>query len=322
MDKLYNDIDILIAKFLSGEASPEEAMLLQDWIDQSEANKKIFKATEAAWTLTPSAYQKPDAEQAFQSLQLTRQAKQIRFTPLRIAASIIFILCALVALYFSLRTTQKEKLWITKASTQKSFSWQLPEKTTVTLNENSHIRYPKIFEDIRKVELSGEAYFDVTPDPLKPFVLSANGVEIKVLGTAFNVLAYEADTLVSVEVVHGRVSMKYVTDSLILTAGQKGLFNRITKKLWLERAENHNKIAYATHSFTYSDNSLEQILDDLSAAYGVTFEIENPKVKNCHLTGEYHSLELPVILEVISKSLDLTYNISGNRVYISGDGCL
>ena len=90
----------------------------------------------------------------------------------------------------------------------------------------------------------------------------------------------------------------------------------------MKKTENHNNIGYATHTFTYTDNALGQILDELSVAYGVTFEVENLRVKNCHLTGEYHAMALPVILEVISKSLDLSYSINGNRVYISGDGCL
>ncbi len=325
MDELYNDIDMLIAKFLAGEASPDEAMMLHDWIEQSDSNRRLMQAAETAWALNNTSYQKPDVTKAFQALPLVKQTKQVFLTPWRIAASVLIVLCTGVSLYFFLRTersTSPEKLWITKESTQRPYSWQLPENTSVTLNGNSSLRYPQTFENIRSVTLSGEAYFHVTPDPRKTFIISADAIEVKVLGTGFNVTAYPTDSVVSVQVVHGSVMMKHVTDSLVLKSGEKGLYHKITQKLWIERPENQNNIGYATHTFTYADKSLAQILDDLSNAYGVNFEVENPRVKECHLTGEYHSMTLPVILEVISKSLDLTYSINGNRVYISGDGCL
>ena len=323
MDEHYNDIDALIAKFLAGEATPEEAMMLHDWTELSEANKKQLEAAEAVWLLDSTGYQKPDTAKLFESFPFTKKRKHVLFTPLRIAASILLLMSISAVLYFFTRPIPEEnKNWITKESSQQPLSWQLPEKTTVTLNGKSRIRYPETFESIRKVELSGEAYFEVTPDPLKPFVISVDALEIKVLGTAFDVSAYDADSIVRVQVVHGSVRMKHKTDSLVLKAGQKGLYDKVMEKLWLEQPPNHNNIGYATHTFSYTDIRLEQILHDLEAAYRVTVEVENPQVKNCHLTGEYHSLDLPVILEVISKSLDLTYSINGNRVYISGDGCL
>lgn len=322
MDEQYNDMDMLIAKFLAGEATPEEAMLLHDWTEQSDANKKLMEHAEAAWAMNALSYQKPDVREAFQVLHRVKPNKQVLLTPFRIAASVFIILCSGAILYFSLRPSRDENPWIIKESTHQSYSLQLPEKTSVTLNENSQLRYPQIFETSRTVTLSGEAYFDVTSDPQKPFIISAGPIEVKVLGTTFNVSAYPTDTLISVQVVSGKVRIKHLTDSLELEAGQKGLYHKITKKLSIEKAENHNNIGYATHTFTYTDNSLGQILDDLSVAYGVTFNVENPRVKECHLTGEYHSMTLPVVLEVISKSLDLTYSINGNRVYISGDGCL
>ena len=102
-------------------------------------------------------------------------------------------------------------------------------------NENSQLRYPQTFEVARTVTLSGEAYFEVTPDSQKPFIISADAIEVKVLGTAFNVSAYAADTVIRIQVVHGKVQVKHLTDSLELEGGQRGLYNKITQKLSVEK---------------------------------------------------------------------------------------
>jgi transmembrane sensor len=324
MSKPDNDWDVEIAKFLAGEASPEEAAALHTWLDESEANRKIFALAEVAWAYASTdTYKKPDTAAAYRTLKTATRAKRNYFTPLRMAASLLLGTCIAVGIYFGTRTTQAvEHPWITKVTTETHTAWVLPEGSAITLNSNSRLRYPKIFEHTRTAELTGEAYFNVTPDSTKPFIISTDEVQVKVLGTKFNVSAHAVDSLVRVQVVQGKVMVSHGTDSIILVANQHGFYRKSTRTLWIEETETNNNLGYATHTFTYEDRSLRTILKDLSTAYHVTFELSNARVNDCHLTGEYHDMSLPVILEVVCRSLDLTYRITGNRVYISGDGCL
>lgn len=320
MDEHYNDIDTLIAKFLAGEASPEEAMQLDDWMNLSPVNRAAFEQAQVAWGMP---YRKPESEKIWKSLRVERKSKTILFTPTRIAAGLLFLAVSSIVSYQVFRQTNPvEETFLTQKSFEQPISFSLPEKSSVTLNKKSSLRYAKNFSVDRHVALAGEAYFNVTPDKLKPFTIQAGDLEIKVLGTAFDVSAYAQDSLIRVEVVHGKVQMKHLHDSLTLLAGERGVFNKQTKRMRLIKAETHNKLAYATKVFGYIDKPLAEILEDLTLAYGVTFELEKPAVNGCRLTGEYRGMTLPVILEVITKSLDLTYTINGNRVYISGDGCL
>lgn len=321
-----NDWDVEIAKFLAGEASPDDAAALHAWIEESEANRKVFELAEAAWALASTdRYQKPDSVAAFRALKASTSApKTIYFTPLGIAASLLLGGCIAAGIYLASRSEEItiEQPWITKATKQANEAWVLSEGSSVTLNSNSRLRYPKTFQHTRTVELTGEAFFTVTPDATKPFVITTDDLEVRVLGTEFNVSAQPADSLVRVQVVHGKVMMLHGADSIFLYANQKGFYRKSTQALWIEETKTNNNLGYATHTFTYEDRSLQAILNDLSAAYNVTFELSNSRVNDCHLTGEYHDMPLPVILEVICKSLDLTYRINGNQVYISGDGCL
>lgn len=317
MDERYNDMDMLIARFLAGEATPDEAMQLEDWISASAENREAFHQAQAIWgTAAPT----PDVEKLWQTLPIHKKSKIIFFTPLRIAAGLLFLAAASVVAYLVMHQAEPVETFLTEQSFEEPRSFSLPEKSSVTLNKTSSLRYAQNFT--RQVHLTGEAYFDVTPDPLKPFTITAEELQIKVLGTAFDVSAYAADSTVRVQVIHGKVQMKHLGDSATLLAGDRGVFNKQTKKIRVIKTETHNNLGYATREFEYTDRPLSEILNDLATAYGVTFEMENPAVKTCRLTGEYRGTTLPVILEIITKSLDLEYTINGNRVYISGDGCL
>ncbi|HMV10278.1 MAG TPA: FecR domain-containing protein [Cyclobacteriaceae bacterium] len=317
MDERYNDIDTLIAKFLAGEASPEEAMQLDDWINASSENRETFSRAQAVWGTNIPV---PDVQKLWQTLPANRKSKIVFFTPLRVAAGLLLLAAASLVTYWAIREVDHNETYLTYESFNSPLPFSLPEKSAVTLNRASSLRHAQNFT--RQVFLSGEAYFDITPDPQSPFTIIADDLEIRVLGTAFDVSAYKPDSTIRVQVVHGKVQMKHEGDSILLLAGDQGIFNKQTKNLRIVKTRTHNNLGYATHAFSYTDKPLAEILNDLSAAYGVAFEVEISAVKGCRLTGDYQRMTLPLLLEVITKSLDLTYTINGNRVYISGDGCL
>src|SRR6185369_1637483 len=109
---------------------------------------------------------------------------------------------------------------------------------------------------------------------------------------------------------------------IIVEAGWTGTYERRTKKLYLKKSSSANEIGYATHSFTFEATSLEDVTSDLSRSYGVTFVFENKKIKDCKLTSSYENKSIEFILNVISESLNVDYQIKDNKVYLSGDGCL
>ncbi|HLZ15914.1 MAG TPA: DUF4974 domain-containing protein, partial [Cyclobacteriaceae bacterium] len=90
----------------------------------------------------------------------------------------------------------------------------------------------------------------------------------------------------------------------------------------LEKLQSENNVAYATHILTFNSISLKEICAHLSKTYGVQFTFENKRVEQCTLTSAYSNKSLSFIMDVISESLGIRYQIKGNTVYISGDGCL
>jgi transmembrane sensor len=323
--------DALLGKFIAGEATPEEAMLINDWIAASEENKIYFSHLERTWALGANKIKpSPKKETVWTALQLTinkkeKPAKKLFFTPYRIAAAILLLVSVSSLLYFlkSSKLNPTEIVWETKQTKNEVAQLNLPDGSSVIVNRNSNIKWPnKLNGANREILLEGEAFFDVIHDPQRPFVITADEIKIKVLGTAFNVQHNSGKDEIETEVTRGKVLMYSAQQQIIIEAGMKGIYHQQTKELELVKTENKNSIAYATHSLSFSGSTLKEITDQLSKAYGVQFNFENKKIQDCRLTSEYKDKSLSFIMDVISESLNLTYTVKNNTVYISGDGCL
>jgi len=319
--------DSLIAKFLAGEASPEEAMLLTDWIEQSKENKTLFDQSQQAWAMQTNTslgtFDKPDVWRSLSKNTIAKRKTESILTPLRMAATVLILITIGAAIYLvSFRRSAKDE-WITTNSKEEIFKLPMSEGTSVVLNKNSALSYPKEFKGAaRLVKLSGQAFFDVTHKPDQPFIVEYGDVNIKVLGTAFNVADFQNASIVETQVTRGKVMMYNKDHSIVIEEGWTGVYERSIRKLSLRKTKSENNVGYATHTFSFEDTSLKQVTDDLSESYNVTFIFENEKLKDCRLTSSYNNKPLSFILDVIAESLNLEYTVKGNTVYLSGNGCL
>lgn len=213
----------------------------------------------------------------------------------------------------------------------------LSDGSSVLLQPNSKLSYPKAFiGNERKVYLSGEAFFEISKDAKKPFLVFANEIITKVVGTSFRIKAYENQPNVEVVVRTGKVKItpnESVTNSdqeeIILLPNQamrfvrKDLkFDKITdittdKKLAL----NSNNIEQL--SFNFSDTPVSQILKTIEQAYLVEIDFPAEILKNCHLTTSLNDQPLPEKLKIICKSLgnNTSYEMNGNQIIITSQGC-
>ena len=327
MDSENTVDDSLIAKFFAGEATPEETMLISDWVDKSQENKLLFDQLQQAWALNQDAFFTASNKSRVwnsvtESIKSTKIVRVSFFTPLRIAATVFILLAAGAAVYFLLPTSPTKEGWITKNSKEEIFKLPLPEGTSIVLNKNSKLSYPKEFKgSTRTVKLSGEAFFDVVHNPDQPFIVDYGEVSVKVLGTSFNVSELKSSFAVETQVIRGKVMMYDKNNSIIIEAGWTGIYDRVSKKLSRRKTESENNVGYATHTFTFEDTSLKQVTDNLSNSFGVSFVFENEKLKDCRLTSSYNNKSLTFILDIITETLNLKYTVKENTVYLSGDGC-
>lgn len=212
----------------------------------------------------------------------------------------------------------------------------LEDGSVIALKPNSSVEYPEKFSaSERKIQLTGEAFFDVTKDKNRPFIISAADVTIKVLGTSFNVMAYAGANEISVAVKTGKVSVvksKNRTSSameineeaeVILTPNQEVVYNtaqeNFSKKLV---AEPLVILAKPTLFETQYDGApVVRILNVLEENYGIDILFDEQALSGCVLTTSMAEEGLYERIEIICKAIGAQYEITDTEIVITSNGC-
>lgn len=170
-----------------------------------------------------------------------------------------------------------------------AYHLQLSDGTLVYLNTASRLRYPVTFRgDFREVELSGEAYFKVKKDPAHPFIVKANGIDIKVLGTSFNVRAYRDEEETSTTLVEGAVRIKTSQSEVLLSPSQQAVCHWESKDIKVETVNTDQYISWMYGRFVFDNTRLDDILLRFQKWYGFEIFYENQDLK-----------ELPFSLDIV-----------------------
>lgn len=196
----------------------------------------------------------------------------------------------------------------------------LPDGTVVTLNSLSSISYPQDLKgDTRLVELKGEAYFDVASEANRSFIVKANNLEVKVLGTKFNIEAYENEENIITSLFEGSVSIN-VSDGTAqkLVPGDKAIYNKSSGKIDAFYTDDIDHQTYWIENILYFDNEpLSDILKTLAREKSVHFELHSPTVGKLRITARFDKDEtMDDMLKILSQSGDFSYNQQGNTYYI------
>ncbi|OFX80016.1 MAG: hypothetical protein A2X20_00135 [Bacteroidetes bacterium GWE2_40_15] len=200
----------------------------------------------------------------------------------------------------------------------------LPDGTTVWLNASTTIKFPTSFTGKeRRVDLSGEAYFEVAQNIEKPFIVFAANSRIKVCGTHFNVMAYPEDnesktTLLEgcVEVSPVKISKNRFENSVVtLTPGQQASMNNISE-IEVREANTEEAIAWKNGLFIFKNEEIESIMLKLSRWYGVNI-IYDPSYKSIRLTGNIsRSEKLSAVLRMLELTETVTFMIEGKNITV------
>ena len=331
-------IDRIIARFLAGEATEEEKLLLNRWMDESEVNRKYFGDIQFVNEKAVASHRlvKVDVDKAWNKVhqqmksKLNEKKEESRIVSfriplwLRVAAVVVIvsgISLSLYKYYFIPRIEQRETLAV--VSQDSIVSRQLTDSSTVFLNRNSRITYsPSYGKKNRKVKLEGEAYFDVKHIDEKPFIVEAEGTFIEDIGTSFNIKAFAGDTLVEVYVKSGEV--KFFTsdkNGVTLIEGETGVFNKKTRKFTTHKATQVNVISYINKVFVFQNTRLSEVVQQLSSIYNVSIIITNNKLSDCTITVTFENEEIDVILSIITETLNLQLVKENESYIISGESC-
>jgi transmembrane sensor len=207
---------------------------------------------------------------------------------------------------------------------------RLPDGTQVCLHPNAELAYPKAFEGkTRQVFFMGEGFFDVAHDAAHPFLIQSDKMQIQVLGTKFNVKALSKQAIFQVYVVSGSVALrsmpeagKITPEAIVLTSRQKALFEVATNQLTtLETSTEAKREIYEPISVTFNETQVGEVVRQLERQFNIHIQLSDKGISKCLLTADFNHQSLPVILEILCASLDLTYTFSGDTLILKGAGC-
>lgn len=320
----------LLAKYLSNEVNAREKLEVETWLNLSVENRdeleqsrkmlekidtfyqaKRFNST-AAWSKVHSKITAPHI--TIMKHKTRRKEAFLQFYKYA-AIIVIAILLGSVGYYIGFRNQTIEVYSeVISAENQVVNEYTLPDGTLVTLNSNSKLTFPKHFKNnVREVEIEGEAFFDVTPNPEKPFIINAGNAQVKVLGTSFNVCAYPETETVEVVVATGKVQVTNkiqeltpgVNKEVFLVPGEKGTL--FYKGNVLEKTENKNPnyLAWKTHDLIFDEVPLHEVIECLEKVYHVNIQVEEPELNNLLLKAHFDKKPIDFVLNVVR----LTFNL-------------
>ncbi len=197
------------------------------------------------------------------------------------------------------------------------YSIVLADGTRVWLNAGTEFRYPVSFtENRREVYLSGEAYFEVRQDKNKPFVVWTGEVQIEVLGTAFNVNSYNSDRVEAV-LVEGSVNVSNVTDKINLRPGQRGTVLKSEREIRVDEVDVYVYTAWKDGNFVFENQTLENIMEQLSRWYDVDVFYTREAVRQECLSGEMTRYrEIRSLLYYFEQISEVRFEIKGRTIVV------
>lgn len=307
-------MDTLIVKYLLQEATSDEITDVNNWINKSEANKKKFEHFKFLWLESKkievnNTFDENLAWDNFKNVvENKKNTTKIIYASknnwLIAAAAVLVVIVAgwYINIFFANANSNKNLLVKTNKNI---FIDTLPDNSIVTLNKNSSIEYNSKFTEgnSRNIKLKGEAFFLVTANKEKPFVVTVNDVQIRVVGTSFNVKTINGQTEVIVKT--GIVQVARNGKTVTLLPHEKTLTTKDLNILDKENTKDKLFNYYESNEFECEETPLWRLVEVLNDAYGANIVIGKKEIRNLTITTTFANEPLDNILKIIGTTFQL-----------------
>lgn len=313
----------LLAKYLTDTLSPEEMEKVEGWRVLSIENEDIFSKLvklRVSWKFTQ--YNTPEhIEKALNGLNVkidSRRRFQIFRSVMRYAAVVLLLVSFSYVGWDYLKPDNYVTITVKQSEDVKKI--KLADGSTAWLKSGSSLKIPETFTaDNRKLSLQGEAFFDVAKNAQSPLYISTNYVNIKVLGTAFNVKTDEEHQNVETVLARGKVALldKQWKAVLDMSPGEKVTYNNRKNEYATEVVDVNICTAWRLNQFVFENVTLREIVNQLSVKFNVNINLESSKLAQRKFRCVINEDEsLPDILKLLKFLAPIRYRIEGDEVFI------
>ncbi len=198
-----------------------------------------------------------------------------------------------------------------------NYKLKLEDGTVINLNSDSELKFPEHFADnIRQIELKGEAYLKVSKDKKRPFIIKTNNISIEVLGTEFNVCSYNTEQYSSATLVEGSIKITTKNNTEILTQGQQALVDK-ENNMSVKSVDTSKATSWVRGILEFENDRLEDILRVMSRCYDVDFKFNEEYLKEYRLTGKFNKTEsINQILSIIQKINIIEFDVTNKQIEV------
>lgn len=348
----------LIIKYIEGDPDQMVIDKVEQWLSHDPVNRQYLKKVEKLWFAVDELKDLAaiDVNKGWEAVERRLTEKPSRYHAkrkvltwnvlfIKIAAVLVLgILIASVFIYVnrkpvpaSRRITDRYEVIVPDG--QKS-NLILPDGTKVMVNAGSRLFLPKeTVSGKREVWLDGEAFFEVTKNPHQPFVVHTSDIQVKVLGTTFNVRAYSDEKLVETTLMEGQVALRTTEENgqdVFLSPDHKAIFVKskdaelgaalqrqfgqnikIGQILVSGKIDPESAISWTQGKLTFEDEYFDVIARRLERYYGVQIHLADESMKNMIYTGTIKNISLDQALRALQTTTPFQYTIKDQSITIT-----
>jgi transmembrane sensor len=325
-----------LVSYVSGNCSDEEQMAVELWMQLSEDNMMLYDEYRLVWDSTSARNTSKliDIDSRWEDFKVRTDfspvenlipgtkkssfSRRLLYNFSQVAAALV----VLFGLYFIFNNEKTiESVLYTASSTQSANPVLLADGTEVNINSGSEISCPSEFSsEFRKIELLGEAFFNVAHNADKPMIIATGDVRVKVLGTSFNLCNCANSNEIIVYLETGKILFYSVDNSngkileqVILAPGEKGVYNKVTGLITKSVFTDNNHIGWKTGIMNFVNMPLSDVINVIENTYNVEVETEL-SLNEYYLTARYESESPESILKSWQIIYGFEYNIEDNKI--------
>lgn len=328
MEENFPSGEHIVDHLLEGKKSLAGIQNLDEWVQASPGNKKDLGKYQKIWdgTADLSVLCKFDAQNAWTQVDSKLETKKVRVRQLKnlafVVSGIAASLLIFVSLNFYTNLFSTSDATVSMSTTFGSRSQViLPDGSVVKLNAGSSLEYHyDRSHKIRQVNFSGEGFFEVAKSN-QPFIIhTPEGLNVKVLGTKFNLSSYPEDNFTQISLVEGSVEMSHSgTASLIMKPGQIARFDNESINLDYTQGEVSQNLGWMQNKLYMDNMSLQEVCTRLHRWYDVQITLSDKEVgEKIHYTGVLKEQTLLDVLNALCQLSTIKYEIKGKEIMISG----
>ena len=315
----------IVEKYIRGSISEEEYNELQQQI-QNDSDSNVGDMLDECWQKDLNIHVMPRAAKERTRRQINEKIKKdmrrVWFKRAStIAASILIpVLIISTAYFYKEMDHYKQIPNIVSVNKGQRAGITLPDGTIVHLNSESKLTYTPDFNGkLREVVLEGEAFFEVTPNKEKPFIVKTSVFDVEVLGTSFNVSVYNDENIVETALMEGKVKLTMQgcpSKPVYLTPSQKFIYSRSDRQGTISIMEGDTELAWKQGILAFSAEPLEEVFRKIERWYGVTMHYDKESLVNDNFTGQFKMISIQEMMNILRMHYNLKFKIENDDIYI------